>query len=389
MLEPHRRPLDVVELPHGCRALKEVQLLTPAGRGAVAVVAVEGDVSALEQSPALFQSARGGTIAHAAIGRVLFGAWGRTTPEDVVVCRVHEHRWEIHCHGGPAAVHRILQDLAERGLVATTRPLAETAERFTFNSETVLERVDEICLEQLMRAKTFRTAEILLQQQSGILKKALADALAAPPSESPLLWHALRQWEEFGRHLTEPWKIVLCGRPNVGKSSLMNALLGYARSIVFDRPGTTRDLLRAETAFDGWPIELCDTAGLRETTDPLESAGVERSRAQLREADLLLVVIDASEPPQAEDRHLLAELGVSAMSEQSVGEIRLKHWPILVAHKFDLPNRWGPLPADSAPVSSKTGAGLGPLITAAMQRLIPQVPVPLTPIPLSSWMIPS
>ena len=72
-------------------------------------------------------------------------------------------------------------------------------------------------------------------------------------------------WEDFGLHLTRPWNVVLAGRPNVGKSSLINALLGYTRSIVFDQPGTTRDVVTAATAIDGWPIELSDTAGLRES----------------------------------------------------------------------------------------------------------------------------
>ena len=70
---------------------------------------------------------------------------------------------------------------------------------------------------------------------------------------------------------------MLAGRPNVGKSSLTNALLGYTRSIVFDQPGTTRDVVTATTAIDGWPIEFSDTAGLREGSEPLEAAGIERA----------------------------------------------------------------------------------------------------------------
>ena len=114
-------------------------------------------------------------------------------------------------------------------------------------------------------------------------------------------------WAEFGLHLTQPWRVVLAGRPNVGKSSLINAILGYTRSVVFDQPGTTRDVVSAPTAIDGWPIELSDTAGLRESADPIESAGVERARATLGAADLAIVLVDISQPASQSDRAIIAE----------------------------------------------------------------------------------
>ena len=81
-----------------------------------------------------------------------------------------------------------------------------------------------------------------------------------------------------GRHLLTPFDVVLAGPANVGKSSLINALVGYNRAIVYDAPGTTRDVITAETAIDGWPVTLSDTAGLRDSDDPLEMAGVQTAQ---------------------------------------------------------------------------------------------------------------
>ena len=166
----------------------------------------------------------------------------------------------------------------------------------------------------------------------------------------------------------------MAGRPNVGKSSLINALLGYTRSIVFDQPGTTRDVVTATTAVDGWPIEFSDTAGLREGSEPLEAAGIERARGALAEADLSIVLIDVSVPATDDDRTLLA-----AFPEA-----------IVVAHKCDLPRWDGPDGWESQVarrwprVSSKTGEGVDALIRAISARLVPEVPPAGTPVPATA-----
>ena len=109
----------------------------------------------------------------------------------------------------------------------------------------------------------------------------------------------------LGRHLVEPWQIVVAGRPNVGKSSLINALVGYGRSIVHDTAGTTRDVVTARTAIDGWPVLLADTAGLGAGGDALERAGIELAHQQLARADLVLLVFDLSVPWSEADQALL------------------------------------------------------------------------------------
>jgi tRNA modification GTPase len=184
---------------------------------------------------------------------------------------------------------------------------------------------------------------------------------------------ALLRWTNFGLHLTRPWKIVLGGRPNVGKSSLGNAILGYTRSIVFDQPGTTRDVVTATTAIDGWPIEISDTAGLREECEPLEEEGIERALAALAEADLPVLLMDMSAEPADDDSRIWAAYPKA----------------LVVAHKCDLPAWEGPGAWESRQtqnwvrVSSKTGEGVETLLREICARLVQEVPPAGTPLPVT------
>jgi tRNA modification GTPase len=114
----------------------------------------------------------------------------------------------------------------------------------------------------------------------------------------------LLRWSALGSHLITPWQVVFAGRPNVGKSSLINALVGYQRAIVHDTPGTTRDVVTATSALDGWPVELADTAGLRSTGEALEAAGIRLAQDRLATADLVVLVFDASAGRTDEERSL-------------------------------------------------------------------------------------
>jgi tRNA modification GTPase len=296
---------------------------------------------------------------------VVFGRWGSEPAEHVVLCALDEQTLEIHCHGGDAAAARILNDLARAGCrVVAWQEMVTIAEGL----------VEAELFEALSRATTLRTAAILMEQSNGLLRAAL-ESLAADTDLKSLdrQINALLRWADFGVHLTRPWKVVLAGRPNVGKSSLINALLGYTRSIVFDQPGTTRDVVTATTAVDGWPIELSDTAGLRENSEPLEAAGIERARGALAEADLSIVLIDVGTPATDDDRKLLAAFPTA----------------IVIAHKCDLTpfhgsdawedevaHRW-------LRVSSKTGEGIDALIRVISAQLVPMVPPTETPVPVT------
>lgn len=358
-------------------------LLTPRGRGAVATVRVVGGCNLLDAvNPPPFRAANGKPLSEQPINRVVFGEWGTDVCEEVVLCRTGERTIEIHCHGGEAAARTILSSLESVGFRTVTwqRLVEETSG--TFESE---------CLEALTRASTSRTAELLLEQYSGVLCseiKAICQLVCPTPNTKVLpldasansktrheaidRLDAMLRWGCFGLHLSRPWIVVLGGRPNVGKSSLINSLVGYSRSIVFDRPGTTRDVVTAETALQGWPIRFSDTAGIRQHADHLEQAGIERARSTLAKADCRILLFDMSRPPQADDRQLMAD------------------WPtaILIAHKSDLPHVWGnETPVDAVSVSSVTGEGVEELAEVLIAKLVPAVPAPGTPLPITQRQI--
>lgn len=344
-----------------------VAILTPIGRGAVATIHVEGEMADLARiSDGLFLAANRRGFAEQALRRIVYGRWGAVADsgEQIVVCRTTMHSLEIHCHGGNAAVQRIVDDLKQAGC----RELRWQQQRTLCG-----DLLEAECRDALSQTTTWRTAEILHEQTAGLLRTAyerLLQGFSSEVSDSELLLQidALLGWSQFGQHLWRPWQVVLTGRPNVGKSSLINSLLGYQRAIVFDQPGTTRDVVTAETAFEGWPVMLADTAGLRHATDELESAGITRARERLESADARLVLIDLSESPTEFDKQLIRE------------------WPdaILVAHKCDLDEQWGhQLPESAIRVSSVTRTGLEALQRCLIQQLIPAVPPPGTPVPIN------
>lgn len=347
--------------------------LTGPGRSAIATIRVQGDLAALELPTPLFRPAGGRCVIEFVIDVLYFGVWG-DPGEDVVVCRTGADSLEMTCHGGVAAVARILEDLAGRGFVCEESRGQVAGERASSDSE-AQRRLDSsagLCLPlaALQRARTQRTAEILLVQTSGVWDRFVERLDRSQRDESARLIDEALSWAEFGRHLIEPWNVVLCGRPNVGKSSLMNSLAGYTRSIVSEQAGTTRDRVTLETAIDGWPVRITDTAGIRETQDAIEREGVAQTFDALDAADLVVIVLDQSEPLTPEDLRLLE---------------RTARRRIVVAHKVDLPpapqDRW---PEDTLEVSSVNGAGINDLLKAIAQLLVPRLPDAGQPVPVTS-----
>ncbi len=267
--------------------------LTPGGRSAVAVVAVAGPTAATAVGH-FFDAVSGGSLDERPLGRIVYGRWVSArgvAGEDVIVCRQAADVWEVHCHGGYQAAPQILADLGQQGCL----PLDWTdwLRRQASGQLTAEAQLD------LAAATTERTAGILLDQFHGALASAVADIRAdLAKANFPRASAALEQllaYAELGLHLTQPWKVVLAGLPNVGKSSLINALVGYRRAIVFDQPGTTRDVVAVTTAVEGWPLELSDTAGLHAAAVGVEEAGIARARQQIQAADLVLWVLDATQ----------------------------------------------------------------------------------------------
>jgi tRNA modification GTPase len=210
-----------------------------------------------------------------------------------------------------------------------------------------------------------------LDQYGGSLRRALeaidADlrSLRLPSALGRL--GQLRQWARFGLHLTRPWQVVLAGPTNVGKSRLINAMVGYRRAIVYDGPGTTRDTLTATTALDGWPVQLADTAGLRETTDAVEMAGVAQTKRGLADADLVVLVFDVHARGKEDHRRLKAQYPDA----------------LIVYNKCDGAGRTNAPGPPGLEISALTGSGVPELLDRILRLLVPQSPLPGTAIPFT------
>ena len=240
-----------------------------------------------------------------------------------------EDMLEISCHGGSRTVARILSRLSRTG--ARPAEPGEFTKRAFLNGKMDLSEAEAVM--DVVSARAEESLKAALDQLHGSLSRRvnqieelLLDALSAIdaavdyPDEMEedvtlalpeSLLAARRQIDALieegrgGRPLREGVYVALAGRPNVGKSSLLNALLGTDRAIVTDLPGTTRDTLDEETAFFGVPVRLVDTAGIRESGDLVEKIGIDRARAALDRADVVAVLLDGTTPLTQEDERLL------------------------------------------------------------------------------------
>lgn len=286
---------------------------------------------------------------------------------------------EITCHGGAVAPREILEATLEAG--ARQAQPGEFSLRAYLNGRLDLAQAEAVC--DLINAKTGSAARAALERldgrlsrRVGELRSRLLDARARieamvdfpeedlPPAESREIRDPLAQTHEelaammdqsrCSMILKDGARVVILGRPNVGKSSLFNMLLKEERAIVAPQPGTTRDVLESWIEIGGIPVRLFDTAGLRETADLIESQGVERARDKMEQADLVLLVLDGSAPLTGEDERLLSLTG---------DFIR-----IVLTNKCDLPAGIE-LKDDWLKLSAVTEEGLGTLERAIAQTL--------------------
>jgi tRNA modification GTPase len=281
--------------------------------------------------------------------------------EEVVVVRT-EHSVEVHCHGGLAASRAIVDDLVAGG--------CEPVDQVDWLKETAGDAIEAAAGQALCEARTERAALVLLDQLNGALRGAIEQVVAAISAAEML--ETVRQLDELlargelGRRLTKPARVVLTGAPNVGKSSLINALVGFERAIVFDTPGTTRDVVTATTAIDGWAVELVDTAGLRQATSDIEHQGIELARTVLAAADVVLRLSEATQwlaeaPPEGEfDRWIegkqVIEVAnkVDQLSEPQRQALKVRQSPLLVL------------------TSAATREGIDELLRVLANRLVPE-----------------
>ncbi|ABO68775.1 MULTISPECIES: tRNA uridine-5-carboxymethylaminomethyl(34) synthesis GTPase MnmE [Geobacillus] len=315
---------------------------TPMGEGAIAIVRLSGD-EAVEIADRLFRSPTGKQLKDVPSHTIHYGhivdpKSGRIVEEVMVsVMRApktftREDVVEINCHGGFVSVNRVLQLVLANG--ARLAEPGEFTKRAFLNGRIDLSQAEAVI--DLIRAKTDRAMNVALQQMEGRLSKLIRELrqtiletlahvevnIDYPEYDDveEMTPRLLKEKAEYvrgqiekllstatqGKILREGLATVIIGRPNVGKSSLLNALAHENRAIVTDIPGTTRDVIEEYVNVRGVPLRLIDTAGIRETEDIVERIGVERSRQMLKKADLILLVLNYHEPLTEEDERLFA-----------------------------------------------------------------------------------
>jgi len=284
--------------------------LTPPGEGGIGLIELAGP-RAPEILDKLFSNPRGHHASTLRPGRLLYGKLikeGETLDEVILDCVAlrPQPAFIINCHGGAVAAARVMRALAAEG----ARPCSMQERAEARRALGVMDAIQAEAEQAIPRAPTLRGVAHLLDQRGGALAAAIetlrgaalrADWPAASSGVERLLATAA-----FGRALTTPPSLVLAGRPNVGKSTLANALLRYDRMIVHSLPGTTRDTVEELLSIGELPFLLADTAGLRDAGDAVEREGVERTRRALERADVALLLFDASEPLREEDEALLS-----------------------------------------------------------------------------------
>jgi tRNA modification GTPase len=367
---------------------------TPGGTGAVSIVRLSGPeafriaaiLTALSPSDAPPRTLRRCSV-HDASGEILdtvlavfFPGPRSFTGEDVV---------EIHLHGNPVVIETVVRAACAAGAVPAEP--GEFSRRAFHRGKMDLTQAEGLC--DLIAARTEAAARSALRQMRGgireeivplrerllsllTLQEAAIDfaeeddvpaitgrQLKERVSEITVRLEELLRSYEAGRRFRDGATVVIAGVANVGKSRLLNRLAGEERAIVTETPGTTRDYLHADVSIGGVPVTLIDTAGLRETADPVEREGVRRSREIVATADLVLFVLDGSRAASAEDRSAYEEIA------------SLPH--LVLRNKSDLaPAEEGSGFAGAGKrgalrLSAKTGEGIGKLVADVAQEVAP------------------
>jgi tRNA modification GTPase len=297
-------------------------------------------------------------------GRFWLGQIGGEVADEVVVAvkQIEPVTWlEVHGHGGREVVRFLIDLFREQGLHVCSWD--------EFLRKTSGDALSTRAAITLAQATTTRTAGILLDQQQGALGRAFDEIQQSLARREPATaaegLARLGRYSTVGLHLTQPWRIAVAGAPNVGKSSLVNAVAGYQRCIVAETPGTTRDVVTTRLALDGWLFELADTAGQRSEAEDLEAQGIYRAQTLATSADLCVWLLDGSASP--------------VWPREPVSAVQY------AISKSDLASAWDVSSAPGAVrVSAVSGVGLAELCASILAHLVPEAPsrgaaVPFTP----------
>ncbi len=356
-----------------------VAIATPPGRGGIGVVRLSGPESKSIASRMLHLSGKHVLEPNrAAFGELMEIESGERIDEVVVTCFAAPHSYttddivEISCHGSPVVLRRVLEMAISQG--ARLAEPGEFTQRAFLNGRLDLTQAEAV--RDLIEAQTVYQVKVAAQQLKGSLSRLLlpikeklialtarleagidfaeddvavmpADKVLAAIDELIALLRGLEASFAFGKLVHEGLTLAIVGRPNVGKSSLFNRLVESDRAIVTALPGTTRDLVTETVALGGIPVRLVDTAGIREAMDEAEDIGIRKSMEALSDADLVLVVLDASDELSPVDRELLADVA---------GRVA-----IVVDNKADLGARVEELSLGNVPAirtSAVTGKGI-------------------------------
>jgi tRNA modification GTPase len=362
-------------------------LATPFGMSGIAVIRISGP-EALGIARRIFKPSCNNCTweSHHLYHGDIVSADGKTILDEVLISFMRKpHSFtgediiEINCHGNPLIIESILTQLQELGC-RLARP-GEFSQRAFLNNRIDLSQAE--ALAAMVCARSQKAYAMGLNQLKGSLSKEiealrsyLIDALAMleaaidftedtiseripkmPPQIDPALKHlqSLLSTYREAKAYTEGVNVIITGKPNVGKSSLLNALAGRKKAIVTDIPGTTRDLITDTIYIGGIPVNLTDTAGIREPRNPIEKEGINLAWETLARADVVIAMLDVSKPLTDEDKIII--------DKKKTGHI------IAAINKIDLPQvwdtkiieQWFPRGVKIHKISAKSGAGLDEL----------------------------
>ncbi len=362
-------------------------IATAPGVGAVGIVRVSGP-DAYRVGEQLFRP-RKGRVTELPAGRVVYGHvtdGAELVDESLLLTFRAPHSYtgedvlELQTHGGPAVLRRVLGLCVEHG-ARLAQPGEFTLRAYLSGRLDLVQAEAVLSLVNAQSDSARRNAALglskALSEQLGLIQtditgvygdvQAMFDypdegvpeaEFVAPLKRAVARIDKLLATAKAGRIAQHGARLALVGKPNAGKSSLLNALLGFGRSLVSHTPGTTRDYLEAPLDILGVPVTAVDTAGLRDTGDAIEASGVELARSIARNADLSLLLLDVSAPLEPED--------LALTRDHEPGRL------LVVASKSDLPAVWSPADYNitALSVSAATGEGLEALREAVRERLV-------------------